>query len=303
VTAVRLKAILKALRQSAIIVHHMKGKVCMITGANSGIGKVIALELAKMGAQVVMVCRSKERGESARAEIEKASGNDRVELMLADFTSMESVRDLASEFKKKHGKLHVLVNNIGIIATERRVTPDGLEEQFEVNHLSHFLLTHLLLDVLKASAPSRIINTSSGIHKMGRIDFEDLQSESKYKVNKVYGKTKLMNVYFTYELARRLVGTDVTVNSYTPGFCKTRLDREYSSFMRSIVSLLAKKKEKGARTGIYLASSPAVERVTGKYFSNMKESKSSPRSYEKEIGLRLWKISEELANLTGFWDL
>lgn len=271
----------------------------MITGANSGIGKVTALELAKMGAQVVMVCRSKERGESARAEIEKASGNDRIELMLADFTSMESVRGLASEFKGRHDKLHVLVNNVGIIATERRVTPDGLEEQFEVNHLSHFLLTHLLLDVLKASAPSRIINTSSGIHRIGRIDFENLQREGKYRGNWVYGTTKLMNIYFTYELARRLAGTGVTVNSYTPGFCKTRLDREYSSFMRAFVSLFAKKKEKGARTGVYLASSPEVERVTGKYFSNMKESKSSPRSYEKEIGLRLWNISEKMTNLTG----
>jgi NAD(P)-dependent dehydrogenase (short-subunit alcohol dehydrogenase family) len=280
----------------------MKGKVCMVTGANSGIGKIVSMELAKMGAQVVMVCRNPESGEQARSEITRNSGNSNIELMLADFRSMKSIRNMASEFKTRHDRLHVLLNNVAIIPTKRRVTPDDLEEQFEVNHISHFLLTHLLLDAIKASSPSRIINTSSGIHGRGKIDFEDLQSKRKYNAHNVYGATKLMNILFTYELARRLDGTGVTVNAYTPGFSKTRLDREYSALMRAMVSLMAKKPEKGAMTAIYLATSPDVEKVTAGYFQNMKSIESSQLSYDRDVRLRLWNISEKITGLEGFWN-
>jgi NAD(P)-dependent dehydrogenase (short-subunit alcohol dehydrogenase family) len=280
----------------------MKGKVCMVTGANSGIGKIVSTELARMGAQVVMVCRNPKSGDHAKSEIVNNSGNENVELLLADFRSMKSVRDMTSEFKANHKGLHVLLNNVAIIPTKRRVTPDGLEEQFEVNYLSHFLLTHLLLDALKASAPSRIINTSSGIHVRAKVDFEDLQSKRKYNAHRVYGNTKLMNILFTYELARRLRGTGVTVNAYTPGFSKTRLDREYSFLMRGMVSLMAKKPEKGAQTAIYLATSPELEALSGKYFQNMKTTESSRLSYDKEMGSRLWNISEKMAGLEPFWN-
>jgi NAD(P)-dependent dehydrogenase (short-subunit alcohol dehydrogenase family) len=285
-----------------VMLADMKDKVCMVTGANSGIGKIVSMEMARMGAHVVMVCRNMESGEQARSEIVKNSGNENVELFLADFRSLKSVRDMASEYKANHKRLHVLLNNIAIIPTKRRVTPDGFEEQFEVNHLSHFLLTHLLLDTIKASAPSRIINTSSGIHVRAKIDFEDLQFESRYNSHRVYGNTKLMNILFTYELARRLRGTRVTANAYTPGFSKTRLDREYSSFMRGMVSLMAKKPEKGAQTAIYLATSQEVETISGKYFQNKKTIESSQLSYDKEVGSRLWNISEKLTGLEGFWN-
>jgi len=279
----------------------MHGKVCMITGANSGIGKVMAFELAKRGANVVMACRSKDRGEHARSEIIKASKSEKVELMMVDLKSMETVRNLVTEFKKKHNKLHVLINNAAIIPSNRHITVDGLEEQFEVNHLSHFLLTHLLLDVIKASAPSRIINVSSGIHRMAKIDFENLQGEKKYKAFKIYGVTKLLNIYFSNELARRLEGNGVTVTSFSPGFCSTRLSRESSGFSQWFVRRIAKSAENGARTGVYLAVSPDIEKVTGKYFINLKEVKSSERSYDQEIGKRVWKISEEMTGLTDFW--
>lgn len=273
----------------------------MITGANSGIGKVMALELAKMGANVVMACRSRERGEQARSEIIKATGSENVKLMMVDLKSMETVRGLVSIFKKRHNELHVLINNAAIVPHGRHITADGLEEQFVVNHLSHFLLTHLLLDVIKASAPSRIINVSSGIHKMAKMDFENLQGEKKYKAFRIYGVTKLMNIYFTNELARRLKGTGVTVTSFSPGFCSTQLGRESSSFSQWFVRHIAKSAEKGAQTGVHLAASPELEKVTGKYFVNMKEVKSSSRSYDLEAQKRIWKISEKMTHLTDFW--
>jgi NAD(P)-dependent dehydrogenase (short-subunit alcohol dehydrogenase family) len=280
----------------------MQGKVCMVTGANSGIGRVMALELAKMDADVVMACRSRERGEDARSYIIDKSGNDKVELLLADFRSMNEVRGLAAEFKKTHENLHVLVNNAAIVPRRRRVTPDGFEEQFQVNHLSYFLLTHLLLDSLKAGAPSRIVNVSSEIHKRGSVDFDNLQSEKSYKSFDKYGTTKLMNLHFTYELARKLEGTGVSVNAFTPGFCRTRLGRDSSAVGRFFVWLLAKSAEKGARPGIYLATSPELKATTGKYFSKMNAIRSSEESYDMEITKRLWSVSEKIAGLENFWN-
>jgi NAD(P)-dependent dehydrogenase (short-subunit alcohol dehydrogenase family) len=217
--------------------------------------------------------------------------------MIADLSSMKAVRNLAAEYKKRHDRLHVLINNAVIWPTKRMVTEEGLELQFAVNHLSYFLLTNLLLDVIKASAPARIVNVSSGIHARVKLDFDDLQSERKYRHMWVYGRTKLMNVYFTHELARRLKGMGVTANSFTPGMCATNLGRYMSSFAQWFMRNFARTPEKGASTGVYLASSLEVEGVTGKYFADSKETKSSKVSYDEGVGRRLWRVSEELTGL------
>jgi NAD(P)-dependent dehydrogenase (short-subunit alcohol dehydrogenase family) len=275
----------------------MKGRVCLITGASSGIGKVTALELAKMGATAVLVCRNKESGERAKSEIIQAAGNGAVDLMLCDLSSQRQVRSLASEFKGRYRKLHVLVNNAATVPQHRTITEDGLETQLAVNHLAPFLLTHLLLDVLRKSAPSRIINVSSGMYRTASLDFDDLQGEKSYRPMKMYAKTKLLNIYFTYELARRLEGTGVTVNCLAPGFTATGLGRDFSPISRFVMKTFAHKKEIGAQTSIYLASSPEVERVTGKYFERMKETQTSPPTYDKDIARRVWEVSEQLTGL------
>jgi NAD(P)-dependent dehydrogenase (short-subunit alcohol dehydrogenase family) len=275
----------------------MKGKTCLITGANSGIGKVMALEIAKRGANVVMVCRSRESGEAVKSEIVRESGNESVELMLADLSSMKQVRDLAVEFRQKHDKLHVLINNAALWPTKKIMTSEGLETQFAINHLSHFLLTNLLLDIIKSSAPARIINTSSGLHKRAKIDFDNLQAEKRYKHMRVYGQTKLENVLFTKELSRRLSGTGVTVNSFTPGMASTNLGRYMSGGAQWFMRHFSKSAEKGASTGVYLATSPEVEGVTGKYFGNSKEMGYNKIGDDVEIAKRLWKVSEELSGL------
>ena len=184
----------------------MNGKTCVVTGANSGMGFVVARELARMGAKVVLVCRNQSKGNLARNEISSATGNESVELMTADLASLDTVRKFASDFKQNHQKLHVLVNNAGLILGKRTLTSDGLETTFEVNYLSHFLLTHLLLDVLKASAPSRIVNISSDAHISGHVNFDDLQEEHGYSAMKSYCQSKLAQILFTYELAERLEG-------------------------------------------------------------------------------------------------
>src|SRR5579875_2392703 len=200
----------------------MSGKLCMVTGANSGIGKETSRALARMGASVVMVCRNKSKGEDALQEISRDRANiGSLELMIADFASLDSVRKLAQEYKEKHDRLHVLVNNAGLILGHRVVTVDGMEETFEVNYLSHFLLTLLLLDTLKASAPSRIVNVTSAAHYTGHIDFDDLQEERKYGAMRSYCQYKLAQVLFTHELANRLKDSGVTVNAVHPGSVRT----------------------------------------------------------------------------------
>src|SRR2546421_1172199 len=201
----------------------LQGKVTMVTGANAGMGKEIARALAKMGATVVMVSRDRGRGEVARADVQAQSGNDAVELLLADLTSQQSIRHLVQEFMERHTQLHVLVNNVGVTLPRRSVTVDGLETVFATNHLAPFLLTNLLLALLKASAPARVVTVSSAAHSMGKINFEDLQSEQRYREIRVYNQSKLANVLFSYELARRLAGTGVTANVLEPGFVKTNM--------------------------------------------------------------------------------
>ena len=280
----------------------MSGKVCMVTGANAGIGKVTALELAKMGATVVMVCRDKAKGEAAQAELQSQSGNQGVDLFMADLSSQRAIRQLAQDFKDKYQQLHVLVNNAGIAQSKRILTEDGLESTFAINHLAYFLLTNLLLDVLKASAPARIINVSSEAQASGTINFNDLQGEKKYSATRSYCQSKLANVLFTYELAKRLEGTGVTVNCLHPGAVATNFAKDTGGLF-GLVSRLARPfeltPEKGAQTSIYLASSPEVEGVSGKYFVNCKERNSSKESHDDLVQQRLWKVSEELTNLTS----
>jgi NAD(P)-dependent dehydrogenase (short-subunit alcohol dehydrogenase family) len=276
------------------MIQDMKGRICMVTGANSGIGRVAALELAQAGATVIMICRDKAEGEKARAQAIQSSGNTRVELMLCDLSSQRQIRLFASDYRTQHDRLHVLINNAAAVPREKTMTEDGIEAQLAVNHLAPFLLTNLLLDVIKHSAPSRIITVASGMYRTASLDFANLQGEKRYNAMKHYSLTKLLNIHFTYELARRLEGTGVTVNCLGPGFTATSLGRDFSPFSRLAMRLMGKRVEKGADTVIYLASSPEVETISGKYFENRKAIETSPPTYDAEISRRLWEISAKL---------
>lgn len=275
----------------------MSGKVCLVTGANSGIGKETALALAKMNARVVMVCRDRARGEAELEEIKQQSGNHTLELMLCDLSSQKSTRQFADDFKASHDRLDVLVNNAGVYLRKRTLTIDGIEATFAINHLAYFLLTNLLLDTLRRSAPSRIVNVSSDAHAYGQVDFENLQGEKKYGGVRAYAHSKFENIMFTYELARRLEGTGVTVNCLHPGAVATGLFRALPKPLEAIIKLFTLSPEKGAATSIYLASSPAVEGVNGKYFVKKAVAKSSQSSYNEEVAHRLWDVSAQLTGL------
>ena len=278
----------------------MNGKVCMVTGATSGIGKVTAQELAQQGATVIIVGRSPEKGTDAVDQIKQQTGST-VEFMLADLSVQQEIHRLVNQFKSKYQRLHVLVNNAAGVFFKRQKSVEGIEQTFATNHLGYFLLTNLLLDTLKASAPARIINVSSDVHRSETINFNNLQGEQKYRGYKAYRRSKLYNLYFTYELTRNLEGTGVTVNAVTPGLVKTNLGIEgggFSSFMKKLINFIAgKSPEEGARPIIYLATSSEVEGVTGKYFKNDEAVLSSNASYDKEAAQKLWDISAELTGL------
>jgi NAD(P)-dependent dehydrogenase (short-subunit alcohol dehydrogenase family) len=280
---------------------NMQGKICMVTGANSGIGKATALELAQMGATVVMVCRDRARGEEARSEITTKSRNNAVDLLQADLSSQQSIRQLVENFQHHYTQLHVIINNAGAAFPGRRETVDGLEMTFAVNYLAPFLLTNLLLDVLKASAPARIVNVSSNSHEAGYIQLDDLQEEKHYRSMRVYGQSKLAVVLFTYELARRLQGTGVTANCLHPGFVATHFgQRDVGPAFRLLVKLIGSfgaSPQEGAKTSIYLASSPKVEGVTGKYFAKSIPKRSAAISYDESLQRQLWEQSAKLVNL------
>jgi NAD(P)-dependent dehydrogenase (short-subunit alcohol dehydrogenase family) len=273
----------------------------VVTGANSGIGRASTLELARLGAGIVMVCRDRGRGEQAQAEIKSAGGNDDVTLLLADLGSLQSVRDLSREIHDRYQRLNILINNAGLYSSARSTTVDGLEETFAVNHLGPFLLTNLLLDLIEAGAPSRIVNVSSGAHMQAHIDFDDLQATSAYKGWRAYGQSKLANVLFTYALARRLEGTGATVNAVHPGVVATNFGHS-SGFVRfgtRVAGRFMLTPEQGADTVVYLAASPEVDGVTGKYFVKRKAVRSSRESDDHEVQERLWQVSAELTGLTG----
>jgi NAD(P)-dependent dehydrogenase (short-subunit alcohol dehydrogenase family) len=279
----------------------MAGRICLVTGANAGIGKATAFGLANIGATVVMVCRSRDRGEVALAEIKQKSSNDSISLLVADLASQASIRKLAEDFRGQHPALHVLINNAGIIPRKRLVTEDGFETQFAVNHIAPFLLTNLLLDVLKSSAPARIVTVASDMHRGATIDFDDIQSERSYSPTQVYARTKLANVLFTCELAKRLQGTKVTANCLHPGVVATNLLADGMGIPRPLKSttrLMGTSPEKGAKTSIYLAVSPAVEGVSGRYFVRQKAVESSKTSYDENLASRLWRVSAELTGLS-----
>src|SRR5437763_2948291 len=270
----------------------MQGKICMVTGANSGIGKATALALAQMGATVVMVCRDRARGEEAQREITTQSRNSAVDLLLADLSSQQSIRQLVETFQHHYTHLHVLINNAGAtFPGRRRETVDGLEMTFAVNYLAPFLLTNLLLDVLKASAPARIVNVSSASHKSGYIQMDDLQGEKHNRSMRAYPQSKLAIVLFTYELARRLQGTGVTANCLDPGFVATNIGQTGASLpVRLLIKLIGSfgtSPEKGAKTSIYLASSPEVEGITGKYFVKSLPKRSAAISYDESLQRQL----------------
>ncbi|MFQ5583478.1 MAG: SDR family oxidoreductase [Calditrichia bacterium] len=276
----------------------MKNKICLITGANSGIGKAAAAGLAELGATVVLTCRNEEKGERAISEIRKETANGELYSLPADLSSQKSVRQLAENFRSQFQQLHVLISNAATFYTKLHYSVDGIEMQFAVNHLSHFLLTNLLLDVIKQSAPARIINVASNAHFGGKINFDDLNHEKNYDGRRVYAQSKLANVLFTYELARRLEGTGVSANCLHPGVVRTGIGNKHSSGIIKLGWLLWKpfmiSTEKGAEKIIYLASSGEVEGISGKYFENCQAKSSSKLSCDRELARRLWTVSEKL---------
>ncbi len=281
----------------------MAGKVVLITGGTGGIGKATAVGLAALGARVVITGRDLARAEAAAVEIRSESGNPDVDAFGADLSAQAEVRRLAADVIDAYPRLDVLVNNVGGSWATRRVTADGLEHTFAVNHLAAFLLTNLLLDRLKASAPARVVTVSSGAQSMGRIDFEDLQGERHYSEQKAYPQSKLASVMFTYELARRLKGTGVTATVLHPGVVSTRFGSEDPSLIfRVLVPFyrpFMKTPQQGAATSIYLASSPTVEGVTGQYFANRRPRTSNKASYDERAAGRLWQVSADLVGLAA----
>jgi retinol dehydrogenase-14 len=278
-----------------MVTNQLRGRVVIVTGANAGMGKEISLGLAGLGANLVMVSRDRERGEAARTDVQQKTGNRDVELLVADLSSQQAIRQLVREFEGRHDRLHVLVNNAGISLRRRQETVDGLETVFATNHLAPFLLTNLLVPVLTASAPARIVTVSSGAQAMGKIDFDDLQSTRGFAEIRVYNQTKLANLLFTYELARRIARTGVTSNAVEPGFVKTNLK---VPFPFSIFAFMRGSAVDGAKPTVFLASSPSVEGVSGRFFNSKGvETTSSKLSYDEAIAKRLW---EESAKLTRF---
>lgn len=281
----------------------MNGKICMVTGATSGLGKVTAQVLAEKGAQVIIVARNQERGQATLDEIKAHTGNSSVVLMLADFSSQASIRQLAQNFKKQYSRLDVLVNNAGAMNMQRIVTVDGFENTFATNHLGYFLLTNLLLDILKTSAPSRIINVSSNASERGKIHFEDLQGEKRYNGATAYSQSKLANILFTVALAKRLQGTRVTVNAVHPGPAVTGFGMNNNPLWRILFRLvylvIGISPERGAETQIYLATSPEVANITGKYFEKKKPVEPNPAARDDATVERLWSVSEKLVGMSS----
>jgi len=280
----------------------MDGRVCIVTGSNSGIGKETARALAGIGATVVMVVRNKEKGIKALNEIQEETGNRETTLMICDVSSRSSIQSFVEEFSGSYEKLHVLVNNAGAVYMKKEFTPDRFEKTFATNYLGPFQLSKELQPLLEAGAPSRIINVSSGMHKTGKINFDDLQSLNKFGGMKVYANTKLMVTTMTYELARRLEGTGVTANVVEPGFVATNLGMNSGSLMSAlmftIVRPMQKSPKKGAETSIWAATAPELENVTGKCFANKQEISSAKISYDGELQIRLWEVTEEMLKKT-----
>jgi retinol dehydrogenase-14 len=280
----------------------MTGKTVLVTGGTSGIGRATALGLATMGAHLAITGRDRGRAEDAAREIRAASGGQ-VDVFVADLSSQSEVRRLADEVLQNLARIDVLVNNVGGYWNSRHVTADGLERTFALNHLASFLLTSLLLDRLKRSAPARVVMVSSHLQAMGQINFDDLQAERSYSAARAYNQSKLANVLFTYELARRLKGTSVTANALHPGVVRTSFGAEDPGVVQRLftpfMGFFLKTPAQGAATSIHLASAPDLEQTTGRYFDNGKPKRSSERSYDEATAARLWRVSAHLVGSTA----
>jgi retinol dehydrogenase-12 len=282
----------------------LSGKICLVTGATNGIGQVAARELAARGATVVVAGRSRTKCLATVEGIKRVTGNDQVDYLVADLSIQNEVRSLAAQFLARYQRLHILVNNAGAVFFSRRQSANGLELTFALNHLNYFLLTNLLLDTIKASAPARIINVSSRAHsRVPGINFDDLQSQKSYQGMRVYGQSKLANILFTAELSKRLAGSGVTANSLHPGVVATGFGANNAGPLgrlgRRVFNLFSITPEAGARTIVYLATSPEVEGVTGRYFQDEKAIAPSRAAQDAQAAARLWQISEKLTGLSG----
>jgi len=277
-------------------------KTCLITGATSGIGKAAARGIAARGFTTVLVGRDRRKSERVCRKIRKQTGNPDVSYLLADLSSQKEIHRLADAFKAVHGRLDILVNNAGARILERKITVDGIEMTFALNHLAYFLLTSLLLDLLKAAGNSRIINIASGAHSSACIDFDDLQCKRAFDGKQAYNQSKLANLMYTYELARRLSGTGITVNAVSPGNVLSNFSKNngWISWGKHVLAhILARNligPKRAAETILYLAASPEVAGITGKYFFQKKEIESSPASYDRESAKRLWEISDRMTS-------
>ncbi len=275
----------------------MKNKTAVITGGNDGIGYQTSLELARRGAHVIIVCRNEQKAKNAVQQIKSATGNEHIRYVLADLANQQSIRKAAAEIRSKVDVLDVLINNAGGTFGSFELTADGLEKTIATNHFAYFLLTGLLLDLVKKSPYARIVNVSSGSHYNGKIDFESFTKNNGYNVLKAYAQSKIANVLFTFELAERLKKTQVTVNCLHPGFVKTRIGSKSGHFAASLWILLTKisgmSLEQGAATSVYLATSPEVQGITGKYFTKCKAKEPKADACDAALRKKLWEVSEK----------
>jgi NAD(P)-dependent dehydrogenase (short-subunit alcohol dehydrogenase family) len=276
----------------------MQGKTVLLTGANAGIGKQTALELAKRGAHVVMACRSAERGETARSEIEAAAaGEGRLEVRELDLASFDSIRAFADKANSDLERIDVLINNAGIFPQKLQKTVDGFEAQIGVNYLGPFLLTNLLLDKLKASAPARVVHLTSMLHARGSIDFESFRGEKPYKASPAYNQSKLANLLFSNELARRLEGSGVTSNAVHPGAIATEITRDLPWIVRKLIGFMFKGVEVGAQPSLKLACDPELATASGRYWKELEEKQASEAARDTALAAKLWQVSEEACGL------
>lgn len=278
----------------------LKGKYCLITGANSGIGKATAIQLALQGAHIIMACRNPLKAEEAKKEIIYRSGNEQVDILLVDFAKQEEIRALAAAYQSKYPKLDLLVNNAGLIADKRIETAEGYELTFAVNHLGYFLLTNLLIDSLKSADRARVINVSSEAHRIGKLNFDDLHLKNDYSNIKAYSNSKLANILFNLELSSQLEGTGITTNALHPGVVNSNFGGNSSMLWQAMIVMARPfmvSIEKGAETSIYLATSDDVAAVSGRYFVRKKQRKPNSDAMDRVLAKRLWDISLELTGL------
>jgi len=278
----------------------MKDKICIVSGATSGIGKVTATALASQGAQIIMLCRNKDKGEQVKEEIIHKTGNTNIRFFLVDFSSQKDIRKAAEEINASVPHIDLLVNNAGAFYDKRTVTEDNLELTFAVNHIGYFLLTQLLLDKIKKAPKARIVNVASQAQMMGSIYFDDINLEKGFMPMKAYAQSKLANIMFTFELAEKLKDTGITVNCLHPGVVNTGFSKNGTSLFTTLFNSASRffmTPEQGAQTSIWLATSPEVEGISGKYFARKKEIRAKKIAYDKQARKRLWELSEQVAKI------